>query len=109
MLGSTHNDEFFTDEEGSIRTRTNRSGGVQVRRTTQDVAPYNTGYPLLSVTLKARGCNFAFLSSWNFLSELLFKLLFANCSLDGVHKIRLRFGEFAQASQSGSRKPPKCT
>lgn len=28
MLGSTHNDEFYNDN-GAIRTRTNRSGGVQ--------------------------------------------------------------------------------
>jgi len=29
MTGSTHNDEFYTDEQGTIRTRTNRSGGIQ--------------------------------------------------------------------------------
>ena len=29
MLGSTHNDEFYTEEDGNIRTRTNRSGGIQ--------------------------------------------------------------------------------
>ncbi|KAF8402737.1 hypothetical protein HHK36_010827 [Tetracentron sinense] len=29
MTGSEHNDEFFTDEHGRIRTRTNRSGGIQ--------------------------------------------------------------------------------
>ncbi|GAV69982.1 Chorismate_synt domain-containing protein [Cephalotus follicularis] len=29
MTGSEHNDEFFTDEYGRIRTRTNRSGGIQ--------------------------------------------------------------------------------
>ena len=28
MLGSEHNDEFFM-EDGRVRTRTNRSGGVQ--------------------------------------------------------------------------------
>ncbi len=27
--GSSHNDAFFTDENGSIRTRTNNSGGIQ--------------------------------------------------------------------------------
>lgn len=32
MTGSTHNDEFFTDKSGDIRTRTNRSGGIQVGR-----------------------------------------------------------------------------
>ncbi|MBA0660050.1 hypothetical protein Goklo_012105 [Gossypium klotzschianum] len=30
LTGSEHNDEFFTDEHGTIRTRTNRSGGIQV-------------------------------------------------------------------------------
>jgi chorismate synthase len=29
LRGSAHNDEFYTDEEGRVRTRTNRSGGVQ--------------------------------------------------------------------------------
>jgi chorismate synthase len=29
MTGSEHNDEFYTDAEGNIRTVTNRSGGVQ--------------------------------------------------------------------------------
>lgn len=29
MTGSEHNDEFFTDAHGRIRTRTNRSGGIQ--------------------------------------------------------------------------------
>ncbi|MBA0629540.1 hypothetical protein Godav_024081 [Gossypium davidsonii] len=30
LTGSEHNDEFYTDEHGRIRTRTNRSGGIQV-------------------------------------------------------------------------------
>jgi chorismate synthase len=29
MTGSEHNDEYYTDEKGEIRTVTNRSGGVQ--------------------------------------------------------------------------------
>jgi chorismate synthase len=29
LTGSEHNDEFFMDEQGKIRTRTNRSGGIQ--------------------------------------------------------------------------------
>uniref|UniRef100_A0A6V7QV64 Chorismate synthase n=1 Tax=Ananas comosus var. bracteatus TaxID=296719 RepID=A0A6V7QV64_ANACO len=29
LTGSEHNDEFYTDENGNIRTRTNRSGGIQ--------------------------------------------------------------------------------
>ena len=29
MLGSEHNDVFYTDENGKVRTRTNNSGGVQ--------------------------------------------------------------------------------
>jgi chorismate synthase len=29
LTGSEHNDEFYTDEKGEIRTRTNRSGGIQ--------------------------------------------------------------------------------
>jgi len=29
LTGSEHNDEFYTDDRGSIRTVTNRSGGVQ--------------------------------------------------------------------------------
>lgn len=30
MTGSEHNDEFYIDEHGKMRTRTNRSGGIQV-------------------------------------------------------------------------------
>lgn len=30
LTGSEHNDEFYMDKAGSVRTRTNRSGGVQV-------------------------------------------------------------------------------
>lgn len=29
MLGSEHNDEFYSDEQGNIKTRTNYSGGIQ--------------------------------------------------------------------------------
>jgi chorismate synthase len=29
LTGSQHNDEFYIDETGSIRTQTNRSGGIQ--------------------------------------------------------------------------------
>ncbi|WP_019947627.1 chorismate synthase [Hymenobacter aerophilus] len=29
LFGSEHNDEFYTDETGRVRTRTNHSGGVQ--------------------------------------------------------------------------------
>lgn len=29
MTGSQHNDEFFVDDQGTLRTRTNRSGGTQ--------------------------------------------------------------------------------
>jgi chorismate synthase len=29
MTGSEHNDEYYIDEKGATRTRTNRSGGVQ--------------------------------------------------------------------------------
>ncbi|KAG0477573.1 hypothetical protein HPP92_012292 [Vanilla planifolia] len=29
LMGSEHNDEFYPDETGQIRTRTNRSGGIQ--------------------------------------------------------------------------------
>lgn len=29
LTGSEHNDEYYTDEKGAIRTRTNRSGGIQ--------------------------------------------------------------------------------
>jgi len=29
LLGSQHNDEFFTDENGKVKTKTNHSGGIQ--------------------------------------------------------------------------------
>ncbi|PKU60903.1 Chorismate synthase, chloroplastic [Dendrobium catenatum] len=34
MMGSQHNDEFYTDDNGIIRTRTNRSGGIQKKQNT---------------------------------------------------------------------------
>jgi hypothetical protein len=30
LMGSEHNDEFYVDANGKIRTKTNRSGGIQV-------------------------------------------------------------------------------
>lgn len=35
MTGSEHNDEFYMDEHGKIRTKTNRSGGIQVEPCTR--------------------------------------------------------------------------
>jgi chorismate synthase len=29
LLGSQHNDAFYTDEEGKVKTKTNHSGGIQ--------------------------------------------------------------------------------
>lgn len=29
LMGSAHNDEFYTDENGKVRTKTNNSGGIQ--------------------------------------------------------------------------------
>lgn len=29
LFGSQHNDEFYTDETGAVRTKTNQSGGIQ--------------------------------------------------------------------------------
>jgi chorismate synthase len=29
LFGSEHNDQFYTDENGAVRTRTNHSGGIQ--------------------------------------------------------------------------------
>ncbi|KAF3635378.1 Chorismate synthase, chloroplastic [Capsicum annuum] len=34
MTGSEHNDEFYIDENGRIRTKTNRSGGIQKKQKT---------------------------------------------------------------------------
>ncbi|KAF3638164.1 Chorismate synthase, chloroplastic [Capsicum annuum] len=34
MIGSEHNDEFYIDENGRIRTKTNRSGGIQKKQKT---------------------------------------------------------------------------
>ncbi|CAA3026202.1 chorismate synthase 1, chloroplastic [Olea europaea subsp. europaea] len=34
MTGSEHNDEFYTDEHGKIRAKTNRSGGIQRQQNT---------------------------------------------------------------------------
>ncbi|KAJ8544188.1 hypothetical protein K7X08_035792 [Anisodus acutangulus] len=37
MTGSEHNDEFYMDDHGRIRTRTNRSGGIQVGKSNGEV------------------------------------------------------------------------
>jgi hypothetical protein len=56
LSGSEHNDEFYTDEHGRIRTRTNRSGGIQVRVWFDSGSSFsNFGilvkmYPLMSIT-----------------------------------------------------------
>ncbi|XP_034205386.1 chorismate synthase, chloroplastic isoform X2 [Prunus dulcis] len=34
LTGSEHNDEFYLDEQGKIRTKTNRSGGTQKKQNT---------------------------------------------------------------------------
>ncbi|KAG6531885.1 hypothetical protein ZIOFF_005720 [Zingiber officinale] len=34
LTGSEHNDEFYMDEHGNMRTRTNRSGGIQKKQQT---------------------------------------------------------------------------
>ncbi|KAJ7558315.1 hypothetical protein O6H91_04G033000 [Diphasiastrum complanatum] len=34
MTGSEHNDEFYIDDSGNVRTRTNRSGGIQTLQKT---------------------------------------------------------------------------
>ncbi|KAK9085618.1 hypothetical protein Sjap_026029 [Stephania japonica] len=39
LTGSDNNDEFYTDDHGRIRTRTNRSGGIQFK--SPDLGPNN--------------------------------------------------------------------
>ncbi|KAM0070738.1 putative chorismate synthase [Helianthus debilis subsp. tardiflorus] len=34
LTGSEHNDEFYMDDHGRVRTRTNRSGGIQRKQNT---------------------------------------------------------------------------
>jgi chorismate synthase len=41
MMGSEHNDEFYIDVFGNVRTRTNRSGGIQVT-VTHKLASYSS-------------------------------------------------------------------
>ncbi len=41
MTGSEHNDEFYIDAFGNVRTRTNRSGGIQVT-VTHKLASYSS-------------------------------------------------------------------
>lgn len=43
MTGSEHNDEFYVDGHGKIRTRTNRSGGIQVCLFRFDLFAFSVG------------------------------------------------------------------
>ncbi|KAE8672017.1 Chorismate synthase [Hibiscus syriacus] len=46
LTGIEHNDEFFTDEHGRIRTRTNRSGGIQHEYYEIVMLTYRVEYPM---------------------------------------------------------------
>jgi chorismate synthase len=44
MTGQEHNDEFFTDDTGNVRTRSNRSGGIQGGITNGETVYFRVGF-----------------------------------------------------------------
>ncbi len=44
LLGSQHNDEFYTDETGAVRTKTNQSGGIQGGISNGEVIYFRTAF-----------------------------------------------------------------
>ncbi|XP_042404626.1 chorismate synthase, chloroplastic-like [Zingiber officinale] len=58
LTGSEHNDEFFMDEHGNMRTRTNRSGGVQGGISNGETIYLRIAYKATS-TIVGKKCNLA--------------------------------------------------
>ncbi|KAL9224952.1 hypothetical protein vseg_000927 [Gypsophila vaccaria] len=53
MTGSEHNDEFYMDESGKIRTKTNRSGGIQGGISNGEIINMRIGFkPTSTITKK---------------------------------------------------------
>nr|ATD12180.1 chorismate synthase [Strobilanthes cusia] len=53
MTGSEHNDEFYIDEHGRIRTRSNRSGGIQGGISNGEIISMRIGFkPTSTITRK---------------------------------------------------------
>lgn len=44
LYGSQHNDEFYTDETGRVRTRTNQSGGIQGGISNGEIIYFRTAF-----------------------------------------------------------------
>ncbi|CAM8962125.1 unnamed protein product [Rhodiola kirilowii] len=55
LTGSEHNDEFYTDEHGRVRTRTNRSGGIQGGISNGEIIEMRIGFkPTSTISKKQR-------------------------------------------------------
>ncbi len=54
MKGSAHNDLFYTDEQGRIRTKTNYSGGVQGGITNGEDVHFNVAFKPVATILQAQ-------------------------------------------------------
>uniref|UniRef100_A0A7N0T6U9 Chorismate synthase n=1 Tax=Kalanchoe fedtschenkoi TaxID=63787 RepID=A0A7N0T6U9_KALFE len=55
LTGSEHNDEFYTDEDGRVRTRTNRSGGIQGGISNGEIIEMRIGFkPTSTISKKQR-------------------------------------------------------
>ncbi|MCX2744490.1 chorismate synthase [Mangrovivirga sp. M17] len=52
MLGSEHNDEFYTDEEGKVRTKTNYSGGIQGGISNGEDVYFNVAFKPVATIMK---------------------------------------------------------
>ncbi|KAL9676788.1 hypothetical protein QQ045_005008 [Rhodiola kirilowii] len=55
LTGSEHNDEFYTDEHGRVRTRTNRSGGIQGGISNGEIIEMRIGFKPTS-TISKKQC-----------------------------------------------------
>lgn len=54
MRGSDHNDAFFSDEKGNIRTRSNHSGGIQGGISNGEPVEFNVGFKPVSSISKSQ-------------------------------------------------------
>lgn len=52
MRGSAHNDEFYSDEEGKVRTRSNHSGGIQGGISNGEDIYFNVAFKPIATILK---------------------------------------------------------
>ncbi|WVZ56283.1 hypothetical protein U9M48_006836 [Paspalum notatum var. saurae] len=71
FTGSEHNDEFYMDEAGNVRTRTNRSGGVQGGISNGEIIYFKVAFkPTATIGFRFTTCG----KLYSHLSEILISL-----------------------------------